>query len=263
MRWLLVTLFATAAVVAAGQDPTLPDGEGKAIVAGACTTCHGLDMITGKQVSRDEWAGIVERMKSYGTTLDATQTNTVLDYLAKNFGPKGQQPPASTPPAATPPAGTPAAGQDDPAAEAAGKALVEGMCSSCHGADLITSKNVSRSDWQGIVDRMKGYGASLDDKQTTALLDYLVKHYGPKQAASAAPANAAPGKAAAAAADPGKMLLESYCASCHDLDLVSGRTGTQSEWQDIVDRMNGRGAGVPDKDIPVLVQYLVKTYGRG
>ena len=48
--------------------------------------------------------------------------------------------------------------------------------------------------------------------------------------------------------------------NCHDLDLVSNRTGTQAEWQEVVERMNGRGAGVADKDIPVLVQYLVKTY---
>jgi cytochrome c5 len=90
---------------------------------------------------------------------------------------------------------------------------------------------------------MKGYGTNLDDKQYATLLDYLEKHHGPKQAA-----------------DPGKALLETACSNCHDLDLVSNRTGTQAEWQEVVERMNGRGAGVADKDIPVLVAYLVKTY---
>jgi hypothetical protein len=30
---------------------------------------------------------------------------------------------------------------------------------------------------------------------------------------------------------------------------------------EIVDRMNGRGAGVPEKDIPAMVDYLAKMYG--
>lgn len=242
MRWFLVALFTTAVAVAAGQNPpSLPDGEGKAIVSGACTTCHGLDVITPKQVSREEWSGIIERMKGYGTNLDAAQTTTVLDYLAKNFGPKGQLPPAAPAPA----------GQND-ATDAAGKALVSGVCSSCHAADLITSKQASRSEWQGIIERMKGYGTVLDDAQTKTLLDYLEKHHSPQQAATAS----------APTADKGKALVDGYCASCHDLDIVTGRTGTQAEWQDIVERMNGRGAGVPEADVPVLVQYLTKTYGR-
>jgi hypothetical protein len=40
------------------------------------------------------------------------------------------------------------------------------------------------------------------------------------------------------------------------------RTGNQAEWQEVVDRMNGRGAGVADKDVPALVAYLAKTYPR-
>jgi len=56
------------------------------------------------------------------------------------------------------------------------------MCATCHSADLITGKNSTRSDWQGTIDRMKGYGTVIDDKQTAVLLEYLVKNYGPKQA---------------------------------------------------------------------------------
>ena len=246
MRWLLVALFTTAAAVAAGQN--LPEGDGKAIVQSSCTSCHGLDLITPKQAPKDEWSGIVDRMKGYGLNLSAPQTTTVVEYLAKSFGPKGQAAPAGA---------APAAGAQNDATETAGKALVDGLCSSCHGADLITAKQIARTEWQGIVDRMKGYGANLDDKQTATLLDYLSKHYGPKDAAPASAAAAAPG-----GADPGKAILDGFCTSCHDLDLVSGRTGTESEWKDIVDRMQGRGAGVADKDVPVLVQYLTKTYGR-
>jgi cytochrome c5 len=138
--------------------------------------------------------------------------------------------------------------------------MVNGVCSSCHGADLITGKQSTRVEWEGVVERMKGYGASLDDKQKTTLLDYLAKTYGPKQQAAATTATPVAASADAGKADAGKAILENFCGNCHDLDLVTNRVGTQSEWQELVDRMNGRGAGVADKDVPVLVQYLTKTY---
>jgi mono/diheme cytochrome c family protein len=235
MRWLIVALFTTAAAFAAGQTPTLPDGEGKALVQGACVNCHGLDLVTGKTATKDEWSSLVDRMKSYGTNIDDKQTATVIDYLAKAFPPKGAAAPAA------------AAGGQDP--DAAGKALVNGACASCHGADLITGKNATRKEWSDVIDRMKGYGASLSGAQTTTLLDYLEKTQGPKQQAANTDAAA-------------KALLEASCTGCHDLDLVSNRTGNQAEWQEVVDRMNGRGAGVAEKDVPVLVQYLVKTYPK-
>lgn len=238
MRWLFVALFTTAAAFAAGQTASLPEGDGKAIVNGSCTSCHGLEPLVARKSTRAEWAEVVERMKTYGTALDAKQTTTVVDYLAKSFPPAGAPAPA-------------AASQDSAAADAAGKALVNGVCASCHAADLTTAKQIPRTEWKDIVDRMKGYGTNLDDKQYNILLDYLEKNHGPKQAASAAPAGGP---------DPGKALLDTACSNCHDLDLVSNRTGTQAEWQEVVERMNGRGANVAEKDIPVLVQYLVKMY---
>jgi len=239
MRLLLVALLTTAAAFAAGQS--LPDGDGKAIVSGACGSCHGLDLITNKQASKADWASVVDRMKTYGASLSDPQTNTVVDYLAKSFAPKGAAP-------------APAAGGQN--SDAAGKALVDGVCSSCHGADLITSKKATRAEWKDVVDRMKGYGATLTDAQNNTLLDYLEKTYG-----AAPKAGAGPAAASAPANDPGKVALETYCGGCHDLDLVTSKKAAQSEWQDTVDRMNSRGAGVPDKDVAGLVQYLTKTYG--
>jgi cytochrome c5 len=237
MRWLFAALFTTAAALAAGQA-SLPDGEGKAMVTSSCAGCHGLDLITGKQASKEEWAGVVDRMKTYGATLSAAQTTTMVEYLAKSFPPKGAAPAA-------------AAGGQGGASDAEAKALLNGVCSSCHATDLTTSKKADKTEWTGIVDRMKTYGATLTPAQTTLLVDYLAATYG---TGAAAPATAAK-------VDPGKALLDGFCGSCHDLDLVSGRKGTKSEWQDIVDRMNARGAGVPDKDVAPLVEYLFKTYG--
>ena len=67
MRWLFVVLFTTAAALAAGQNASLPDGDGKAIVTGSCAGCHGLDLITSKQASKTDWAAVVDRIRGgYG-----------------------------------------------------------------------------------------------------------------------------------------------------------------------------------------------------
>src|SRR5678815_3155458 len=117
MRWLLVAFFVTAATLAthAATVQDDPDAAGKAIVNGVCTTCHAADLITGKSASRTEWKDVVDRMKTYGLSLDDKQTNTLLDYLAKNHGPK-----------------QPGGGN-----AAAGKALLEQSCSGCHDLDLV------------------------------------------------------------------------------------------------------------------------------
>jgi cytochrome c5 len=240
MRGLLVALFTTAAAVAAGQNATLPEGDGKAIVTAACTSCHGLDLITAKLVSKEEWAGIVDRMKTYGTTLTAEQTTITVEYLAKSFGPKGAAPAA-------------AAG-DSSAADAEAKAMISGVCATCHAEDLTTSRKADKSEWAGIVDRMKTYGTTLTEAQTALLVDYLARVHGTGPAPAAA-------DAAAAKEDPSKTVFEGYCGSCHDLELSTNRKGTKAEWQDIVERMNARGAGVPENDLAPLVEYLAKTYG--
>jgi mono/diheme cytochrome c family protein len=237
MRWLFIALLTTVAAVAAGQTASLPDGEGKAIVTASCGGCHGMDLVTAKAASKEEWAGTIERMKTYGLPLSAQQTTTVVDYLAKSFPPKG----------ATPAPAAPAAGQAA-AADTEAKGILNGACASCHGVDLITNKKADRAEWTDVVDRMKTYGMSLTAAQTTLLVDYLAKAHGTTPPPPAA-------------ADAGKKLLDDYCAGCHDLDLVTQRKATKGEWQEIVDRMNGRGAGVPEKDIPPMVEYLAKTYG--
>jgi cytochrome c553 len=242
MRWVLVALFTTAAAFAAGQNASLPEGDGKAIVTAACAGCHALDLITVKQATKDEWAGVVDRMKTYGTTLTGEQTTTVVDYLAKSFPPKGAAPAAA------------AAGQSS-ASDNEAKAMIAGVCASCHAADLTTSKKADKTEWAGIVERMKTYGATMTDAQTTLLVDYLARVHG----TGPAPAPAA-ASAAAAKEDPGKVAMDAYCGGCHDLDLVTARKATKAEWQDIVDRMNARGAGVPEKDIAPMVEFLAKTY---
>src|ERR1700741_4099021 len=40
----------------------LPDGPGKAVVERMCTTCHGLNVVTGQRMTKQHWADQVDDM---------------------------------------------------------------------------------------------------------------------------------------------------------------------------------------------------------
>jgi len=133
-----------------------------------------------------------------------------------------------------------------------GKKIVEERCSTCHGLDLITSLKKNKDEWKSLVDRMVGYGATLNNKEQETTVDYLAKSFG--AASGAAPAAAASDDAAV------KKLTEEVCSSCHDFDLVKSTNATKDGWKDLVNRMNNRGAGLNEKDSDAVVNYLAKTY---
>jgi mono/diheme cytochrome c family protein len=60
--------------------------EAKKLVEGSCGSCHGMDVVTSAQKTKEEWTGVVREMISYGATLQESQIPEVADYLAKNYG---------------------------------------------------------------------------------------------------------------------------------------------------------------------------------
>jgi virginiamycin B lyase len=91
-RGLLTVALATFAFVALtlpettqgqrGQQVTLPDGPGKAMVEATCAKCHGLNFITNSfGFNRDEWVRLFSSM----VTPPQTEANAIADYLAKHF----------------------------------------------------------------------------------------------------------------------------------------------------------------------------------
>jgi len=44
--------------------------------------------------------------------------------------------------------------------------------------------------------------------------------------------------------------------------LIRTTEATKQEWLDIVTRMNGLDAGVSQRDVELLVNYLASNYGR-
>ena len=80
---------------------------------------------------------------------------------------------------------------------------------------------------------------------------------------NAPPAARGRGNAAAAAGPdaPALALLNGACTACHNLDRVQNKKYSSEQWSGVVTRMKGRGAAVPDAQVPALVDYLTRTYG--
>jgi streptogramin lyase len=72
-------------------DPKdLPDGDGKALVAEKCASCHDLRRVVVKRSNRDHWAHTTTRMRTRMVTanipdLTDAEYNTIVEYLVDKF----------------------------------------------------------------------------------------------------------------------------------------------------------------------------------
>jgi mono/diheme cytochrome c family protein len=206
---------------------------GAAILEKSCSGCHAADVIASYHYeSADGYRDVINSMVAAGATVTATDIPVLAEYLFKTYGKKPAQ-------------GTAPAAAADP-----GKALLESACVSCHGLDLLANHVYdSKEPYEGIVRSMIGYGAVVSDVQIGPIADYMLKTYGKKPAA--------------ATTDPGKAILESACTTCHGLEGLPNHKHDKKEPYDaLVRSMMGYGAVVTDAQLPVLVDYMFKTFGK-
>lgn len=146
---------------------------------------------------------------------------------------------------------TAAVAQDLPEGE--GKKLLEERCVSCHTLKPVVSLQQSQAAWKQLVVKMVAYGAQLNGKEVDVAVGYLTNSFGPKS--STAKPDSPEEKIA-------KRYIQGICSSCHDAGLIRSTEATKQEWLDIVTRMNGLDAGVSQRDVELLVDYLASKYGR-
>ena|SRR6202050_3087215 len=139
--------------------------------------------------------------------------------------------------------------------EGEGKKLLEERCAGCHSLKPVVNLKQSQGAWKKLVVKMVGYGAQLNDKEVDVATGYLTKYFGPESSAEAAKPDTPEEKIA-------KRYIEGICSSCHDAGLIRSTEATKQEWLDIVTRMNGLDAGVSQRDVDLLVDYLASKYGR-
>jgi len=166
----------------------LPDGEGKAIATEFCQDCHRLADVARARKSASDWHDTVQTMMDRGARLPQDKFDTLVRYLAKNFGAQNTEHTAGTPSAAV-------SSSDSPAAAAAqapktvelpegeGKAIATEYCQACHKLTNLTKAHKDRDDWHDTVQLMMDRGATIPENKVDTLVEYLAKNFGPKAAA--------------------------------------------------------------------------------
>jgi cytochrome c5 len=160
---VLAAALALAAAPALAQPANvLPPGEGRDIVASACTQCHPLTIILALRDGTVGWKHHVDTMVMKGAQVTPREADTMLAYLNANFGPGQRMPPAKP---ITLPAGP-------------GKELVEQRCTLCHDLERVTATKRDKREWDGLVVNMFGrFGLDAPD-EARAIAAYLEAHYG-------------------------------------------------------------------------------------
>ncbi len=67
---------------------------------------------------------------------------------------------------------------------------------------------------------------------------------------------------AAQSKDRGRELVEDVCSYCHNLDRLHGKELNREEWRGLTKGMISEGAPVTDEEFTMILDYLVKNYGR-
>jgi hypothetical protein len=60
----------------------------------------------------------------------------------------------------------------------------------------------------------------------------------------------------------GKAVVVRVCSGCHEVGIVAAKQMSKAEWTDVVDEMREKGANASDKEAQVIVNYLVKYFGK-
>jgi cytochrome c5 len=165
----LVPAICAALVIAApharaqGASPgALPPGEGRDVLATACSQCHPLNVIMSMREGPAGWKRHVHNMVTRGAQLSAHEADTVIAYLATNFGPAA---PAATIAKVTLPGGP-------------GKELVETRCTACHDLERVAVVKRHKADWPALVANMVGRGAVATPDEAQTITSYLASHFG-------------------------------------------------------------------------------------
>ena len=152
----------TASALAQGAAAALPPGEGRDALAAACSQCHNLNIIRAMREGSEGWKRHVHNMITRGAQLNAREADTVIAYLAANFGPTAA---AAAPSKVNLPTGP-------------GKELVEARCTACHDLERVAVIKRQKTEWPALVANMVGRGAVASPEEAQAITSYLTAHFG-------------------------------------------------------------------------------------
>ncbi len=70
------------------QSQELPEAKGKDLYEKICGACHGTDVVFKIRTTKEKWKNTVDEMASRGAEGTDEQLDTIIEYLAKCFGPR-------------------------------------------------------------------------------------------------------------------------------------------------------------------------------
>ena len=89
MRCALLSALCCLAPIAAAQPQSAArDEEAKALLERTCTKCHKLTATLSQRNSKERWSAILDDMIARGAEATDAEIETLVDYLARNFGSK-------------------------------------------------------------------------------------------------------------------------------------------------------------------------------
>lgn len=158
-----------------GGPAVLPEGDGREVVAAACSQCHALRSTVLLRNGPAEWEKIVDRMVTNGAQFSSEEADIIVRYLSTQFGP-GRNPirtgpfPRQTAQSAETVVSLPAG---------AGKDLVETRCGTCHDLGWITHVRKTRSDWAVVTKNMLDRAPlQATPEQRLTIISYLATFFG-------------------------------------------------------------------------------------
>jgi mono/diheme cytochrome c family protein len=162
----------------------------------------------------------------------------------------------------------------------AGRELIDNNCVACHASEMLTQQRLSRPQWQAEVQKMRTWGAPLDDREAALLTEFLSARYGPSMR-PATPTVISPERAAATLTpepdgrfahgqiSSGRIAYERACATCHGMDARGTALAVRLADRPELDRApefaqvvrGGRGrmpafADTSDREVAGLLAYL-------
>ncbi len=144
---------------ASPEVASMPEGEGKQLVANICAGCHSLDTVTTQRRNREDWNNTVANMISRGAQIFTDESATIVNYLAEHYAPGSAS----------------ASSSDSPAA-----GLFRDKCFQCHGETMWRDLRQDRRAWVGTLYRMVGRGALWTEEEISTMADYLIQINGPQ-----------------------------------------------------------------------------------
>jgi hypothetical protein len=165
---------------------TLPNGEGKAFVLSACTSCHVLRKTTEARKDEAGWRGNVKDMVRLGAKLRPDEETVLVAYLVKHFGRQEAGVPGPISNVQPTPSGMSGIARTNPPPDPArllpddeGKGLILATCVQCHASlGYVLGLKKTSEGWRRSVDDMISRGAQVTPQEAEIIINYLIKHMG-------------------------------------------------------------------------------------